>query len=209
MMKHISLIEIHCHTKEHSPCSEIYAKDLIARAIDKRLNGVVLTDHHYLWGEDELQELREVTGCRDDFVVLSGQEVTTRDFDDVLVYGATECFPYGASLNHIRSQSPEAAIVWAHPYRGIKRPGPDKLFAPELDAVEIFNRNHRLSQNIYAYKEWQNWGFVATAGTDVHDENIGVFPCAFDDEIRSISGLSLAIKNGRCRPFTKRLNCPT
>jgi hypothetical protein len=144
-----------------------------------------------------LHELREVSGYLDNFVVLSGQEVTTRDFDDVLVYGASVTFPCGVSLSHIRSQAPEAAIVWAHPYRGIKRPGPDKLFAPELDGVEIFNRNHRLSQNIYAYREWTKWGFVATGGTDVHDE------------IRSIRGLSLAIKNGRCRPFTKRLNCPT
>ena len=207
-MKHISLIEIHCHTKEHSPCSEIHAKDLISKAIDKRLNGVVLTDHHYLWGETELQELREVSRCRDDFVVLSGQEVTTRDFDDVLVYGASECFPYGVSLGYIRERAPDAAIVWAHPYRGIKRPGPDMLFAPELDAIEIFNCNHRLSQNVYAYKEWLSWGFVATAGTDVHDEKIGVFPCSFDDDISSIDELSSAIKSNRCRPYTKTLRRP-
>ena len=140
---------------------------------------------------------------------LNGQEVTTRDFDDVLVYGATECFPYGVSLSHIRSQSPEAAIVWAHPYRWTKRPGPDKLFAPELDAVEIFNRNHRLSQNVFAYKEWLTWGFVATSGTDVHDERIGVFPCEFDSKIVTVQDLVLAIRNGRCRPYTKMHNRST
>ena len=202
------LIEIHCHTRERSPCSEIAACDLITKAVDKGLNGVVLTDHHYLWGEVELQELRERVRGPKGFVVLAGQEVTTRDFDDVLVYGAPFSFPYGVSLSHIRTQAPEAAIVWAHPYRGMRRPGPEKLFAPELDAIEIFNRNHRLSQNIYAYKEWLNWRFVATAGTDVHDERIGIFPSAFDDEITSIRDLALAIKNGRCRPFTKSLDCP-
>jgi predicted metal-dependent phosphoesterase TrpH len=200
-----NLIEIHCHTKEHSPCSEIGACDLVTRAVDKGLEGVVLTDHHYLWSEDQLQNLRKVSCCPNYFVIRSGQEVTTRDYDDVLVYGATETFSMGVSLGHIRSKAPEAAIVWPHPYRGIKRPGPDKLFAPELDGVEIFNRNHRLSQNIFAYKEWLSWGFVATAGPNVHDEVIGVFPCAFDDEITSIHDLSLAIKNGRCRPFTKTL----
>jgi hypothetical protein len=200
-----NLIEIHCHTKEHSPCSKIAAHDLITKAIEKGLKGVVLTDHHYLWCDDELQELRVASRCPDNFIILTGQEVTTRDFDDVLVYGATETFPMGVSLGSIRSKAPEAAIVWAHPYRGIKRPGPDKLFAPELDGIEIFNRNHRLSQNVFAYKEWRTWGFVATAGTDVHDEQVGIFPCVFDDEIVSIYDLSSAIKNGRCRPFTKTL----
>ena len=208
-MKTTSLIEIHCHTQEHSPCSEITACDLIVRAIDKGLNGVVLTDHHYIWRDDELHELREKSRCQNGFAVLTGQEVTTRDFNDVLVYGAKESFPYGVSLSSIRSQAPEAAIVWAHPYRGIKRPGPDQLFTPEFDAIEIFNRNHRLSQNVFAYKDWLTWGFVATSGTDVHDEVIGVFPCEFENTIESISDFTGAIKNGRCRPYTKTLRLPT
>jgi predicted metal-dependent phosphoesterase TrpH len=198
------LIETHCHTKERSPCSEITAFDLIRRAMAKGLQGVVLTDHHYLWSDADLNELRRELKCPAEFVLLSGQEVTTRDFDDVLVYGASEAFPFGTPLTEIRRQAPEAAIVWAHPFRGIKRPGIDLLFSALLDAVEIFNRNHRMVQNRYAFRLWQEWGFVATAGTDVHDELIGIFPSWFNGQIHTLNDFVQAIRNGRCRPHMKR-----
>jgi predicted metal-dependent phosphoesterase TrpH len=66
------LIETHCHTKERSPCSEITAFDLIRRAMAKGLQGVVLTDHHYLWSDADLNELRRELKCPAEFVLLSG-----------------------------------------------------------------------------------------------------------------------------------------
>jgi predicted metal-dependent phosphoesterase TrpH len=197
------LVEMHCHTCEHSPCSEIAAVDLIKRAVTRGLDGVVLTDHHYQWTTAELQTVRQAANCGSDFLLLSGQEVTTRDFDDVLVFGAAESFPFGVPLAHIREQAPAAAIVWAHPWRGINRPGLDRLFSPELDAIEIFNRNHRLVQNRHAYRQWHAWGFTATSGTDVHDELIGVFPTVFLTPVRCIDDLVRAIKENRCRPYLK------
>ena len=145
------LLEMHCHTKEHSPCSEISALDLVSKAIAKGLHGVVLTDHHYLWSKGELSDLKQKAGCPGNFLVLSGQEVTTRDYDDVLVYGASKTFAFGTPLTEIRKQEPDSAIVWAHPFRGTKRPDIGQLFNPIFDAIEIFNRNHRLVQNRYAF----------------------------------------------------------
>lgn len=202
------ILEIHCHTQEHSPCSEISAGDLISRAIDAGLQGVVLTDHHYQWSDEELQNLLQESDIPAGFVLLTGQEVTTCDFDDVLVYGAEQTFPFGVSLSHIRSHAPEAAIVWAHPYRGIKRPGPGQLFDSCFDAIEIFNRNHRPEQNVFAFEEWRKWGFVATSGTDVHDQTIGVFPCQFDGTIERIEDIVSAIKNNGCRPYSRLLQSP-
>lgn len=198
------LIEPHCHTKEHSPCSEIAALDLVKTAMAKGLHGVVLTDHHYLWSDAELEELRNVSNCPAEFALFAGQEVTTRDFDDVLIYGAKESFPFGTPLTEIRRQEPDAAIVWAHPFRGVKRPGIDMLFSSLLDAVEIFNRNHRMVQNRFAFRLWQEWSFVATAGTDVHDDLIGIFPTWYKGQIRTLEDLVQSIRNGRCRPHMKR-----
>jgi hypothetical protein len=197
------LIEMHTHTSEYSPCSKISAGELVQLAMDRNLNGIVLTDHHYLWREDKLSDLKSRLNCPDDFLLLSGQEVTTRDYDDVLVYGATDDIQMGVSVNQIRLQFPQAAIVWAHPYRGTRRPKCEQLFNPDFDGIEVLNRHHRLSSNVFALKEWKYWGFAALAGTDSHDANVGVFPSVFDADIKNIDDLVIAIKNNKGRPYLK------
>jgi len=52
-------------------------------------------------------------------------------------------------------------------------------------------------------KTYRYWGYTGTAGTDVHNTAIGVFPCVFEVAIRSIDDLVLAIKSGNCRPYLK------
>ena len=51
------LIEMHCHTREHSSCSRVSALELVQQVFAKGLQGLVLTDHHYLWPRDELAAL--------------------------------------------------------------------------------------------------------------------------------------------------------
>ena len=202
----VMLLEIHSHTREHSRCSEIAAVDLVRGAVEAGLDGLVITHHHYLWPEEELDELRVDSGCPDDFVLLSGQEVTLNSFDDMLVYGAGEAYEIGLSLSELRRCEPDAAIVWAHPYRGLRQPRPDEVFSPELDAIEVLNRNHRLTRNVFSLKMWKYWGYTGTSGTDVHDELIGVYPCVFDISVRTIDDLVLAVKSGDCRPYLKSVD---
>jgi hypothetical protein len=45
------LIEMHCHTSEHSPCSRVRAVDHVRDCLRRGMDGLVLTDHHYLWRE--------------------------------------------------------------------------------------------------------------------------------------------------------------
>jgi hypothetical protein len=51
------IVEMHCHTSEHSSCSHVAAVDLVRRACEVGIETIVLTDHHYQWGEDELAEI--------------------------------------------------------------------------------------------------------------------------------------------------------
>src|SRR3990172_7362076 len=115
------LLEMHCHTSEHSRCSHISAVEIVQQVFSKHLQGIVLTDHHYLWSEKELKELRRATGVPDHFLILSGQEVTTADFGDALVFGIDEILKSGTLLATIRENFPHAALTWAHPYRNGKR----------------------------------------------------------------------------------------
>lgn len=196
------LIELHTHTSDHSPCGGIKAVDLLHFVENLGVQGVVLTDHHYLWSDEELASLRRESGISDDFLLFSGQEVTTADVGDVLVYGATEAIHQSIFLNDLRNKYPEAALVWAHPYRGNRRPSSIELFNAAFDAIEIVNPRQWKEGNHAGIADWHDWGFVATGGTDIHYENPpGFYPTEFPIIIHSMAELIASIKDGQCRPI--------
>jgi len=197
------IVETHCHTSEHSSCSHVAAADLVRRACEVGIETIVLTDHHYQWGEDELADLHRradlPVGCQ----ILAGQEVETRDFGHVLVYGAPATIPTKKTpLQQVREQNPDAAIIWAHPYRDRRIPPPERLRDPRIDAVEIFNANYTALEAVRALKDWHRYGFTATAGTDTHGLSyVGAYPTVFDHRFHSLAQMAAEIKAGRCRPY--------
>src|SRR5512134_3190388 len=132
------LLEIHAHTAEHSRCSRIQAAEIIRQALARNLQGVVLTDHHYRWGDEELAALRHAAGIPGHFVLLSAQEVSTPDMGHVLVFAAAPAIEEGTTTAAIRARCPEAALVRAHPYRRHLEYRERELVGPGIDAVEIF-----------------------------------------------------------------------
>lgn len=200
------LVEMHCHAEEHSPCSAVSAVDLVRQVFAKNLQGIVFTDHHYLWSDDELRAVRRASEVPDHFMILSGQEVWTPELGDVLVYGATEALPHGTPLADVRERFPEAALVWAHPYRKGKRPAPEDLKSTLIDGVEVFNSGHTVRENSMGLQDWHRERFTALAGTDTHGGSYaGLYPTHFDHTVRTIQELALEIRNGRCRPFLKEI----
>lgn len=200
------LLEMHCHSKEQSRCSRVSAVELVRRVFAKGLQGIVLTDHHYLWSERELRDLRRAAKMPEHFLLFSGQEVNTPEFGDVLVYGAEQAFPKGSSLATIRASAPTAALVWAHPYRRGHRPPPELLNHPLLDAVEIFNSNHNVRDNSRALQDWHRDRFTAIAGTDTHAANYaGLYPTLFDHPVATVAELARELRQGRCRPLLKEI----
>ncbi len=201
------IVEMHCHTSEHSPCSHVAAVDLVRRVCESGFQGIVLTDHHYQWSAEELAELRRRAGVPEVFVILSGQEVETYDFGHVLIYGAKTTIPaMRISLLQIREQDPDAAIIWAHPYRGKAIPDPGKLVDPVIDGVEIFNSNYTVLEATRALQDWHRYKFTATAGTDTHALSYaGSYPTIFDHPFDSIEGMVEEIEAGRCRPYFREI----
>jgi 3',5'-nucleoside bisphosphate phosphatase len=195
------LLEIHCHTAEHSSCSKAAAIDLIRQIHRKNLHGVIITDHHFLRPEQDLRLLKQSEGVPGYFVVLSGQEITTSDMGDVLVYGAAQVIRMGTSVVTIRSDYPNAAIVLAYPHRNGKRPDDERLLNPLIDAVEIFNSNHSVSDNARGLTDWHRYKFVAVAGTDTHGTSYaGTYPTHFDHPIETIDEFAEELRKGHCRP---------
>src|SRR5947208_13854596 len=78
--------DLHLHTRRHSPDSVTDPFELLEAATAAGLDGVVITEHDYLWPEAELADLR---AAAPHLVVLAGVEVTGRG-GDVLCYGVTD-----------------------------------------------------------------------------------------------------------------------
>jgi predicted metal-dependent phosphoesterase TrpH len=195
------IIELHCHTSEHSPCSRVTARDLAEAVYSRGGDGLVITDHHYLWPTEELAALKKASGLADDFLILSGQEVLTGDFSDVLVYGADRPLAQGIPLASLRRAYPEAALVWAHPYRYGHLPTVVQLLSQYFDAVEIVNPHHSPEENRRAVADWKRWGHRATSGSDIHRADFADFyPVQFDCAIKDLAGLIACMKAGRFSP---------
>ncbi len=201
------IVEMHCHTSEHSACSLVSAADMVKKAILVGIQAIVFTDHHYKWNDEELDLVRKEAGAPETFKILSGQEVTTSDYGDVLVYGAEKTYKkQKISLADIRAENPDAAIVWAHPYRNRKIPAPEKLLSPLINGVEIFNSNYTILEASYALKAWHTHKFTAIGGTDTHALSYtGSYPTLFDHPVHTIEDLVEELKAGRCRPFYKEI----
>jgi aminoglycoside phosphotransferase (APT) family kinase protein/predicted metal-dependent phosphoesterase TrpH len=196
------ILDMHCHTLEHSHCSHVAAADLVQSNFDKGLQGTVLTDHHYLWQPAELAELRSRVHVPDHYLILAGQEVETPELGHVLVYGADVSLAPETSLTVIRSRFPAAALVWAHPYRSENIPSPEKLLYLLIDGIEIFTSNHTVAENTRALRDWHRYKFTAISGSDTHGLSYtGLYPTAFDHPVSSILELAAEIRAGRCRPF--------
>jgi 3',5'-nucleoside bisphosphate phosphatase len=201
------LLEMHCHTAERSKCSKVSAVELVQKVLAKKLHGMVLTDHHYLWNEADLEVLRRLAGAPPEFLLLSGQETRVPTFGDVIIIGAPVSVPRGTPLTAIRQDFPEAAVIWAHPYRNGREPDDDELRSPLLDAVEIFNSNHTVQENSHGLQDWRRLEFTATSGTDTHAAGYaGIYPTRFDHLIRTVEELAYAIRSGECRPYLKEIS---
>jgi 3',5'-nucleoside bisphosphate phosphatase len=200
------VLEMHCHTSEHSDCSTVSAVEVVQHNFDIGLQGTVLTDHHYLWPPGEIAELRRRLKVPDYYLVFSGQEVATPELGDVLVYGADVSIEKGTSLESIRRRFPDAAIVWAHPYRHQNVPYRDRLFHPLIDGIEIFSSNHTVAESSRGLRDWHDLKFTAIAGTDTHGLSYaGLYPTIFDHPVLTVAELAGEIRAGRCRPFFKEI----
>ena len=76
-------IDLHLHTHRYSECGCAGPEEMLEASLAAGLDGVVFTEHHTYWPEDELEEMRERFPS---LLILSGVEITTPE-GDLLVYG--------------------------------------------------------------------------------------------------------------------------
>lgn len=198
-------IDLHIHSAPASPCSSVAVNQIIDAAKNLGLDGICLTDHNYLWGSKEVEELRQKHG----FLVLRGNEITT-DQGDVLVFGLEKNIQGIVKLDALRREvsAVGGVIILAHPFRGfltfnVAELGltPQKAAARDLfqyvDAVEVLNAKVTEKENNLAAEVAQILGLPATGGSDAHEvEEVGLYATRFAASITNEEELINALQAG-------------
>jgi predicted metal-dependent phosphoesterase TrpH len=200
-------LDLHMHTTRYSPDSQMDVLGMLRRAREVGLDGVVITEHDWLWTEPELEVLRALAP---DLVVLAGIEVTARQ-GHFLVYGVHNPFavPRGigvAELCHeVHRQG--GAVVAAHPFRW-GQPFQEILEKeqPDLDGLELMTNNMDAECRRRAAEVQRSHNFAGLGSSDAHSEDVlGICYTEFPDSIRGMSDLVRSIRKRRCEAHCSRL----
>lgn len=194
--------DLHMHTDRHSACSVMTPRELVERAVEVGLDGVVITEHHYQWPDDELAELRALAPG---LVILAGVEITGRG-GDVLVYGATDIgrLPRGIDWPDLIREAHRqgGACVMAHPYRWGQPV--EQLFAdkrPEFDGLELMSGNMDDDLRAKAADLHRRHPHLAGLGNSDghHPDTVGVAHTEIDAVIRTPGDIVRAIRENKTR----------
>ena len=189
--------DLHMHTTRHSPDSQMDPFTLVQRARQIGLDGVVITEHDWLWTEPELEELRKAAPG---LVVLTGIEVSAAE-GHFLAYGVRDPFAVLRGMrvvdlcDEVHRQG--GAVVAAHPFRW-GQPFDQILREqqPQLDGLEVMSSNMDPPSREQAAAIARQLPLAGLGSSDAHHEaTLGRCYTEFDATIRSGPDLIEAIRS--------------
>lgn len=197
------LIDMHIHTYRHSGCSMLDPVDLVHRAEERGLAGIVITEHDFVWSRREIEGLKEETGTG--LLILRGQEVSSYD-GHMLVYGCYKNLDYLSTeklLDLVHKQ--EGVVIPSHPFRygdfTVNSLETLKKQLSSFDGFEALNGNQSRTHNAFGMNAWEALGVTGIGGSDAHSLNmVGNYATEFENEIHDEEDLIKEIRAGRCRP---------
>ncbi len=197
--------DLHIHTNRHSADSAIDPFRLVQRARELGLDGIVITEHDWLWTQAELDEFQAVAG---ELLVFAGVEVSARE-GHFLVYGVHNPFalPRGIGLfelcREVHNQG--GAVVAAHPFRwGQAFDEIVRELRPELDGLEVMTSNMDADCRRRAAAVRQSERWTPVGSSDAHQEAvIGCCFTEFSQRIRDQRDLIEALRSGDAVPHER------
>lgn len=194
--------DLHTHTNRYSSCGRATPWEMMTAAMEHSLDGVVITEHDTLWGEAEIEELREAFP---QLVILRGIEVHTDTGEDTVVLGITDSslfyrYMEDAILGEIIEEYEGAAIL-AHPYRYQNTVSAESLKLP-LHGIEIASSNIRQYMQEPTSRLISQYNLRRIVSSDAHwPENMGLYGVEFPYRVTTESQLATAIRQGDFRLF--------
>jgi predicted metal-dependent phosphoesterase TrpH len=199
------LIDVHVHS-HHSPGCNLAPADIVRRAREVGLDGVVFTDTNTL---DGLEEIR-AAGREQGFLALCGVELVT-DRGHYLCYFpdparipappqmfGTTPWPVREVLKQVRDLG--GAVVAAHPYdKSVERPSGDFIFTLEgLSALEGFNARRRGPANDLAIEAADHMSLPCVGSSGAHPtlDDVGKGATLFREPVASEADLVRQLKAG-------------
>ena len=170
------LIDVHVHS-HHSPGCTLAPRDIVRRAKEAGLDGVVVTDLNTLEGLDEVHAAARELGL----VALCGAELVT-DHGHYLCYFpqpgrvsappqmfGTTPWPVHEVVQRVREMG--GAVVAAHPYdKGVERPSGDFIFTLDgLAALQGLCARKRGPANDLAIEAADHMTLPCVGGSGAHE----------------------------------------
>ena len=195
------------------------AGDAIERAMEVGLDAICVTDHQFIWGAEEAQELSK----KYDYRVFRGVEVHT-SLGDILVYGVYRDFAVGMdaiALCHTVADAGGVAVL-AHPYRGggtwgiwrregVRDAGPawealrEMVSCGGLQAIEVCNGHDGVGTEPKARGLAERLGLPSVASSDGHVvTELGTCATRFEDEVITDEDLVEALRKGHFEPVARQ-----
>ncbi|HCT86107.1 MAG: hypothetical protein DKM50_00130 [Candidatus Margulisiibacteriota bacterium] len=198
------IIDMHNHTDKYSSCSILDSLVLVEKAEEKKLDGIIITEHYYVWTEKEIRQLKAMADSH--LVILRAQEVAT-SIGDLLCIGYYENLPRKLSAMEVirRVHGNGGVVIMAHPFRGGKDLGANlqklsKRFAI-VDGIEVYNGNQVEIENQFGYEVWESLNIVGIGGSDSHSaQMVGKYVTEFENYINNEDDLVRELKAGKCKP---------
>jgi predicted metal-dependent phosphoesterase TrpH len=205
LIGHGMLIDVHVHS-HHTPGCALAPRDVVRRAKEVGLDGVVFTDLNSL---DGLEEIR-AAGREEGFLALTGVELTT-DRGHYLCYFAepekvpappqmfgTTPWPVREVVKRVRELG--GVVVAAHPYdKSIERPSGDFIFTLEgLDALEGLNARRKGPANDLAIEAADHMSLPCVGGSGAQPtlDDIGKAATLFREPVASEADVVRLIRAG-------------
>jgi predicted metal-dependent phosphoesterase TrpH len=165
-------------------------------ALERDLDGVVLTEHNYLWSLAEVQALQMQFPA---LKILRGIEVSAAE-GHALVYGVSESetvafypkIPLAELANIVHAAG--GIVILAHPAR-YKESIPCAVYHAGIDGIELFSMNIRTYMEAAIQELDTILGKPGIAGTDAHSiESLGFYATDYSHPIESEQDLVRAVK---------------
>lgn len=198
------LFDLHLHTTRHSPDGEMNPFALCRRASKLGLHGIVITEHDWLWTEQELAELR---AANPRLAVYAGVEVSAAE-GHFLCYGIRDPLriPKGIAASDLCAEvhRQQGAVLAAHPYRWGQDFDAIVGSGLALDGSEIYSLNMQASDSERAAEHWRARRWTGLGNSDAHRlEDVAFCFTEFATRPRDQADLIEALRSGQATPRRK------